>query len=222
MRRDFPQPGELAPFHSIKRNLESGRYKGYYLRAGCGVRVGSGMREDSGKSIGPGVFTGSGVRIDSSVYINNGMRKNSCAHTDTVLKHAGSGVEVGYMVLTISEGAGPVYGNYFAVHPELRSKGYGRAFLGAIVKKYRDRPIIIEVSDPAASKNTEQRDIDKKRVRFYESAGFTIASTSRCRIYGADMLVMATNLYNGFNAREAIFSLYDHPSAAENIDIVDA
>jgi len=43
-----------------------------------------------------------------------------------------------------------------------------------------------------------------------------------CRIYGADMLIMATNLYEGFNAKEAILSLYDHPSAIGNIDIIDA
>jgi len=31
MEKDFPLPGELAPFHAIKRNLESGRYEGFYL-----------------------------------------------------------------------------------------------------------------------------------------------------------------------------------------------
>ena len=164
MLRDFPQPGELAPFHAIRRNLESGRYEGFYLYAD---------------------------------------------------------IEIGYMVVTSADDSGLVFGNYFAVHPELRSKGFGRVFLNSVIEKYRGHSFVIEVSDPAAQKSPELRDEALKRIRFYESAGFIIAPTVKCKIYGADMLVMTTNIYESFSAREAMLSLYNHSSASDNIDIVD-
>ena len=168
MLRDFPSPGELAPFFAIKHNLESGRYEGYFL------------------------------------YVGN--------------------TEAGYMIMTAPENSRLVFGNYFAIHPELRAKGYGSAFLDSIIDKYRDRTIVIEVSDPTSSnkKTPSETETDFKRIAFYKRAGFAVAPTIKCRIYGADMLIMATNLYNGFSAREAMLSLYDHPSAAGNIDIIDA
>ena len=168
MLRDFPLPGELAPFFAIKHHLESGRYEGYFL------------------------------------YVGN--------------------TEVGYMIVTANENSRLVFGNYFAIHPELRAKGYGSAFLNSVIDKYSDRTFVIEVNDPASSneKTPRETETDFKRIAFYKNAGFTVAPTITCRIYGADMLIMATNLYEGFSAKEAILSLYDHPSAIGNIDIIDA
>jgi GNAT superfamily N-acetyltransferase len=170
MRRDFPSPGELAPFHAIKRNLDNGRYEGFYLYADVG--------------------------------------------------------EVGYMLTMSSETTGLVFINYFGVHPELRSKGYGRAALNTVVAKYSDRCIVIEVSDPAAApEDSEKRELAFKRLKFYENAGFTVAPTVRCKIYGVDMLIMATNLnlYKDFSAREAMLTLYNYGGSGNpNINVVDA
>jgi len=169
MQRDFPKPGELAPFHAIQRNLESGRYEGFFL------------------------------------------------HDD---------IEIGYMVVMAPEDTRLVFGNYFAIHPEFRSKGYGTKFLRRILEKYHDRSFVIEVSDPAHAASLELRNECLKRVSFYEHAGFETAPTVRARIFGADMLIMATNLYDGFSARDAMLSLYKPPEGVgalilENIDVID-
>ena len=170
MQHDFPKPGELAPYHAIKRNLDNGKYTAFYL------------------------------------------------YDDIV--------PVGYMVVTIPEDSRLVFGNYFAIYPELRSKSYGTAFLSSIINKYPDRSFVIEVSDPAAEDNMDIRDISIKRVKFYERAGFAIAPTVKSKIFGADMLIMVTNLYEGFSAREAMLSLYMTPAPSEfwlsNIDVIDA
>ena len=171
MQLDFPKPGELAPYHAIKQNLDSGRYEAFYL----------------------------------------------CDDTNDII--------VGYMVVTIPEGSRLVFGNYFAIYPELRSKGYGTAFLNSIINKYHDSTFIIEVSDPVAEDDLELRGIAVKRISFYERAGFTIAPTIKAKIFGADMLIMATNKYEGFSAREAMLSLYMPPTPSEfwlkNIDVVN-
>jgi multimeric flavodoxin WrbA len=170
MQKDFPLPGELAPFHAIKRNLESGKYQGFYLH-----------------------------------------------DTD----------EVGYMVVTAPENTRLVFGNYFAVYSEFRSKGLGTSFLDAILDKYRDRSFVIEVSDPAAAESAELRIEAEKRIKFYERAGFVVAPTAKAKIFGADMKIMVTNIYDGFSAREAMLALYT-PSLGSsghlinNIDVIDA
>ena len=59
------------------------------------------------------------------------------------------------------------WGWYFAVHEELRGKGYGQRILNAVLEKYRDEhPFVIDIESPLQpdAPNPEQR---RRRHAFY-------------------------------------------------------
>lgn len=58
------------------------------------------------------------------------------------------------------------YIEHFAIHPELRNKGYGQAAIEAI-KSQLGHPIVLEVEEP-----TDNNSI--RRIKFYERQGFIL------------------------------------------------
>lgn len=152
MKRDFPSPGELAPFHSIKRNLEKNIYDGFIITENA---------ED-----------------------------------------------IGYTLISAPENLTFALITYFAIYPDFRSKGYGSEFLKIITSRYSDRILVIEVSNPTAAKTDELREEALRRVTFYERAGFRVIPTKKAKIFGVDMLIMASGSHENLNAREIMHDLY--------------
>ena len=83
---------------------------------------------------------------------------------------------------------------------------------------------MIEVNDPSAAKTDTLKDEALRRVKFYERAGFSVLPTERAKIYGLDMLIMASSSDNTLNAREIMHALYmpsfDSPERLKNIDVL--
>lgn len=152
MKRDFPSPGELAPFHSIKRNLDKNIYDGFIITENA---------ED-----------------------------------------------IGYALITAPENLSFALITYFAIYPDFRSKGFGSDFLNIITDRYSDRILVIEVSNPMAAKNDELREEAMRRVTFYERAGFRVIPTKKAKIFGVDMLIMASGQNENLNARDIMHALY--------------
>ncbi len=59
----------------------------------------------------------------------------------------------------------------FAVSPALRGKGLGNKLLNEVCEHYKDKAVILEVEKP-------QDEIQQRRIRFYEKAGFTLSDFS--------------------------------------------
>ena len=116
--------------------------------------------------------------------------------------------KIGYSVLTAPQYLKYALINYFAILPEYRSKGHGSEFLKILLDCYSERSLILEADDPAAAKTTALCDIAVHRVKFYERAGFRVVPTAKAKIFGIDMLIMASGSDENLNAREILHSLY--------------
>ena len=116
--------------------------------------------------------------------------------------------DIGYAVITAPENMRYGLINYFAILPEHRSKGYGSEFLKIILNHYSDHTLVLEADDPAAAKTDVLRDEAVRRVRFYERAGFRVIPTKKAKIFGVDMLIMASGQNEKLSAREIMRALY--------------
>ena len=61
---------------------------------------------------------------------------------------------------------------YFAVKPELRSRGYGSQILQAIRKQHPDTRIVVDIEVEEDSKNAEELERRNRRREFYTRNGF--------------------------------------------------
>jgi len=64
---------------------------------------------------------------------------------------------------------------YFAVVPELRSRGYGSKILQAIRKKHPDSRIVVDIEVEEDSKDAEELERRNRRRDFYQRNGFDAA-----------------------------------------------
>ena len=61
---------------------------------------------------------------------------------------------------------------YFAVEPELRSRGYGSQILQAIREKHPDSRIVVDIEVEEDSKDAEELERRNRRRDFYQRNGF--------------------------------------------------
>ncbi len=61
---------------------------------------------------------------------------------------------------------------YFAVVPELRSRGYGSKILQAIRRQHPDTRIVVDIEVEEDSKNAEELEHRNRRREFYQRNGF--------------------------------------------------
>lgn len=61
---------------------------------------------------------------------------------------------------------------YFAVKPELRSRGYGSQILQAIRRQHPDTRIVVDIEVEEDSKNAEELERRNRRREFYQRNGF--------------------------------------------------
>jgi GNAT superfamily N-acetyltransferase len=116
--------------------------------------------------------------------------------------------DMGYAIITAPENLKYALINYFAVFPEYRAKGYGSEFLKIILYRYFDRTLVLEADDPSAAKTPAARKEAVRRVKFYERAGFHVIPTTRAKIFGVDMVIMASGQNENLSAKEIMHSLY--------------
>lgn len=80
--------------------------------------------------------------------------------------------------------------DYFAVDKENRGKGYGQYFLQKFWELYPEAEgVVFEVEDVAEAKNESEREIRKRRIRFYERAGLQIYPV-HAKVYDASYQLM--------------------------------
>lgn len=80
------------------------------------------------------------------------------------------------------------WGWYFAVKEELRGRGYGQQILTALMAKYADRQLVIDIESPEQTDcdNIEQR---RRRYAFYKRNGFRDTPTAK-RFEGIDYTIL--------------------------------
>ena len=134
-------------------------------------------------------------------------------------------VDMGYAIITAPKNLKYALINYFAVFPEYRAKGYGSEFLKIILNRYSDCILVLEADDPSAAKTPAAREEAIRRVKFYERASFHAIPTARAKIFGVDMVIMASGQNENLSAKKIMHSLYLPALGAKQwlrfIDIID-
>ena len=82
--------------------------------------------------------------------------------------------------------------DYYAMLPQVRSQGYGSAFLQLFARQYPEIITIAEVENPAATKDRAEADIRRRRVNFYERNGFRLTGVF-AQLFGVEYAIMAQN-----------------------------
>ena len=116
--------------------------------------------------------------------------------------------DIGYAIVTAPEGSRLALLNYFAILPEYRCRGYGGRFLALLPGRYPNKRFVLETEDPRFVKDAAHRNDAARRVKFYERAGYIILPTAKAKIFGVNMLIMATG-GEPISANEAINGLYE-------------
>lgn len=105
--------------------------------------------------------------------------------------------DVAYAICAGSNPNGFVLISLLAVYEQLRGQGIGSIFLNELRSKYSDKSgIIVEVEKPEESSNEEEKDFRKKRIEFYEKAGFYLIPNINYSIWDVPMHLMAMPLSN--------------------------
>lgn len=79
---------------------------------------------------------------------------------------------------------------YFAITPEGRGSGLGSAFLQLLHAEYPEKTWVLEVEDPDAARDMEDRATREKRVRFYQKQGYVMLEHVRYTLFGVSMRIM--------------------------------
>lgn len=80
---------------------------------------------------------------------------------------------------------------YFAVIEKYRGQGIGQKFMKELKEIYKENEVIIlEVENPEKAKNNEEKEICKKRIKFYEKLDFKIIENLKYILYNVDYKIM--------------------------------
>lgn len=103
--------------------------------------------------------------------------------------------DLAYSICASNHPNGYVLISFFAVFPEFRGLGIGSAFLKALSALYaRKQAIIVEVERPDLAKNAKDLNLRKRRIKFYEKAGFHLIKGIDYSVWDVRMHLMALPL----------------------------
>lgn len=106
--------------------------------------------------------------------------------------YVSEGLEKAYAVCAGNHPNEYVLISLFAVYPAYRGTGVGTAFLEKIKETYAGKKgVLVEVERPRDAKNSAEKEVREKRIRFYQRAGFRIIPGLEYSIWGVPMHLMA-------------------------------
>ena len=120
------------------------------------------------------------------------------------------GVERGYCI--IDQIQDYVLVAFLAVYKGNRGKGIGTKILKELEEKYSNKKgILLEVEDPDFAKNENEKNIQERRISFYERAKFKVVENLKIELFMANFKIMIYNLKNeqtSINEIEKILKYY--------------
>jgi len=103
--------------------------------------------------------------------------------------------DLAYCVCAANHANGYVLISLLAVFQEFRGQGIGSAFMKALSVMYvRKQAILVEVERPELAKTAKEFDLRRRRVDFYEKAGFYLIKGIDYSIWDVPMHLMALPL----------------------------
>lgn len=92
-----------------------------------------------------------------------------------------------YFGLCVKDGYALV--DYLAVNPKKRGQGIGSEMLKYLKEAAGDNTILIECEDIAATTDFAEQEIRKRRIAFYERAGFKLRGV-KAKLFGVDYVLL--------------------------------
>lgn len=103
--------------------------------------------------------------------------------------------DLAYSVCTDNHNNSYVLISLLAVFTQYRGQGIGSAFIKRLRLMYKDKQaLIVEVERPDEAKTQEEGNSRRRRIKFYEKAGFNLIEGVDYSIWGIPMHLMALSL----------------------------
>ena len=96
----------------------------------------------------------------------------------------------GYAVCTPLHDRGFALVNYLAVEPDARNSGLGSRLMLLLEANYPALSMMLEVENPDYAGDDGKEALMRRRILFYERAGYHIIEDVRYRLFGVEMLLM--------------------------------
>ena len=124
-----------------------------------------------------------------------GFRKRMLKYNEEIFIYEEEGIERGYCIIDqIQE---YVLVAFFAVYEGNRGKGIGTKILKELEEKYSNKKgILLEVEDPDFAKNENEKNIQERRIRFYERANFQVVENLKVELFMVNFKIMIYNFKN--------------------------
>ena len=81
--------------------------------------------------------------------------------------------------------------SFLAVYKETRGQGIGTKILKEIEEKYSNKKgIILEVENPEFAENEKEKNIQEKRIKFYQKSNFKIVPNLNVKLFMVNFKIM--------------------------------
>jgi len=142
------------------------------------------------------------------------FRKRMLKKNEEVYIFEEDGIDKGYCIIyQLKE---YILVTFLAVYKENRGKGTGTKILKEIQEKYSNKKgILLEVEDPDFAKNNKEKNIQEKRIKFYEKSNFKVLKNLRAKPYTVNFKIMIYELQKADikeienNIREFYYAVID-------------
>ena len=94
-----------------------------------------------------------------------------------------------YFFYVIDQHRRVLFVDYFAVDAARRGSGIGSESLRVLFERFPDMEILLEVEDPEKADGKEEEKLRRRRIAFYERAGFCMTAL-RVILFGVDFRIM--------------------------------
>ena len=124
-----------------------------------------------------------------------GFRKRILKNKEEVYIFEEDGIEKGYCI--IKQLQEYILVAFLAVYTEYRGKGIGTKILKEVQEKYSNKKgILLEVENPEFAKNDKEKNIQEKRIKFYEKSNFEIVKNLKVKLFMVNFKIMVYQMQN--------------------------
>lgn len=145
-----------------------------------------------------------------------GFRRRIVKHNEQVFIYEENETEKGYCIIDdLNE---YILVSFLAVYKETRGQGIGTKILKEIEEKYSNKKgIILEVENPEFAENEKEKNIQEKRIKFYQNSNFEIVPSLNVKLFMVNFKIMIYQKEKKeINTREVIDKIKEYYSKILN------
>lgn len=118
-----------------------------------------------------------------------GFRRRIIKYNEQVFIYEENEIEKGYCIIADLDEY--ILVSFLAVYKETRGQGIGTKILKEIEEKYSNKKgIILEVENPEFAENEKEKNIQEKRIKFYQKSNFKIVPILNVKLFMVNFKIM--------------------------------